>query len=177
MKGIFIQGGIKNHNGRIYPVSEIRKAVDSINEKIKNGFSVPGELDHPTELTIHLNNISHDIKEMWMEGNNGCGKLKVLPTPSGNIMRTLLESGIKLGVSSRGSGTVADDGAVSDFECITIDAVMNSSAPSAYPRPIYEQLMNHKNGNHIYDLAESVRYDAIAQKHLKKILLNWVNDL
>jgi hypothetical protein len=177
MKGIFIQGGIKNHNGRIYPVSEIRNAVDTINNKIRAGFSVPGELDHPQELQIHLNNVSHDIKEMWMDGPNGYGKLKVLPTPSGNIMRTLLESGIKLGVSSRGSGEVGDNGEVSGFEMLTVDCVMNSSAPDAYPKPIYEQLMNKKYGHKIHDLAESVRHDPAAQKHLKKILLNWVDSL
>ena len=99
MKGIFIQGGIRNHNGRVYPVNEIRKAVEQINESIKKDSGVLGECDHPQELQIHLDRVSHKITEMWMDGGNGYGKLQILPTPCGNIVKTLLECGVKLGVS------------------------------------------------------------------------------
>lgn len=177
MKGIFIQGGIRNHNGRVYPVNEIRKAVEGINEAIKKDSGVLGECDHPQELQIHLDRVSHKITEMWMDGGNGYGKLQILPTPCGNIVKTLLDCGIKLGVSSRGSGNVNDDGEVSDFEMLTVDIVAKPSAPNAYPIPMYEAFMHRRNGNTIYDLAESVRFDPKAQKHLKKILLTWVDDL
>ena len=177
MKGIFIQGGIRNHNGRVYPVNEIRKAVEQINDSIKKDDGVLGECDHPQELQIHLDRVSHKITEMWMDGANGFGKLQILPTPCGNIVRTLLECGVKLGVSSRGSGNVDDNGEVSDFDMLTVDIVAKPSAPSAYPVPMYEAIMNRKHGHKIHEMAEAVKHDASAQKHLKKILTSWIDEL
>ena len=177
MKGIFIQGDIRNHNGRIYPVREIRKAVNQLNESIKQDSGVLGECDHPQELQIHLDRVSHKITEMWMDGANGYGKLQILPTPHGQIINTLLTNGVKLGVSSRGSGNVDDNGEVSDFDMLTVDIVAKPSAPQAYPTPMYEAIMNRKYGYKTYELAEAVRTDAAAQKHLTKILLNWVDEL
>lgn len=176
MQGIFIQGGVKNHNERIYPVHEINKAVDNINKKLHEGYSVCGEIDHPEELTINLDRITHKIVKMWMDGAAGLGKLEVLPTPQGNLIRTLIESDVKLGVSSRGVGNVDDRGHVSDFEIITVDIVMNPSAPQAYPKPVYESL-NARRGRIIGDLAEAVSHDPKAQKHLHRELLTWINDL
>lgn len=177
MKGIFVQGGIRNQNGRIYPVSEIRKAVNAINECIKQDSAVLGEADHPEALQIHLDRVSHKITEMWMEGNDGYGKLQVLPTPCGNIVKTLLECGVKLGVSSRGSGNVNASGEVSDFDMLTVDIVAKPSAPNAYPVPMYEAIMNRKHGYKIHELAETMKFDASAQKHLKNILTSWINEL
>jgi hypothetical protein len=175
MKGIFIQGGTKNHNQRIYPVNEIAKAVEDINNSLKHG-DILGELDHPEELNINLDRVSHMITEMYMDGPNGIGKLKILETPHGNIARTLLESGVRLGVSSRGSGNVNESGSVSDFEMITVDIVARPSAPQAYPVPVYETY-NHKRGTIIKDLAESMRNDKKAQEYLKKELINFINSL
>src|ERR1039458_4003499 len=122
MKGIFIQGDVRNHNNRTYPVHEIRSAVDSLNKLIEENIPVFGQLDHPDDLKISLDRVSHVITSMWMEGSNGLGKLKVLPTPMGHIIRSILESNVKLGVSSRGSGNVNEStGQVSEFEIITID--------------------------------------------------------
>lgn len=177
MRGIFIQGGLRNHNGRVYPLNEIRKAVEQINESIKQDSGVLGECDHPQELQIHLDRVSHKITDMWMDGQNGYGKLQILPTPCGQIVRTLLESGQKLGVSSRGSGNVNDDGEVSDFDMLTVDIVAKPSAPNAYPVPMYEAIMNRKHGYKTHELAEAVKHDASAQKHLTKILLSWVDEL
>jgi hypothetical protein len=177
MEGIFIQGGIKNHNGRIYPVDQIRVAVDGMNQCISRDTGVPGELDHPSELQIHLDRVSHQITKMWMDGPNGIGKLKILPTPCGQIAKTLLESGVKLGVSSRGSGNVDNVGNVSDFEMLTVDIVAKPSAPSAYPVPVYEAMYHKRFGNNIKDLAESVRHDGLAQAYLTRTLLRWVNEL
>jgi hypothetical protein len=175
MKGIFIQGGVKNHNQRIYPVNEIQRAVNELSQQLIENNTIFGECDHPPELNINLERVSHMITEMYMDGNNGVGKLKILPTPMGNIVRTLLESGGKLGVSSRGSGNV-DNGNVSDFEIVTVDIVARPSAPQAYPVPVYET-RNGKRGKIVEDLAESVRHDPKAQKHLKKELLSWFDNL
>jgi len=176
MSGVFIQGGVRNLNQRVYPVREISKAVDNINDILAKGESVLGELDHPEELTINLDRASHMITKMWMDGNTGMGKLKLIPTPVGEIARIMLESGVKLGVSSRGSGNVNDNGEVSDFEIITVDIVARPSAPNAYPKPVYEAL-NSRRGAVIEDLARAVSNDPKAQKHLHKELLTWINNL
>ena len=179
MKGICIQGGIKNANQRVYPVNEIGKAVKTLNDQIGSGYSVLGEVDHPDDLKINLDRVSHMIENMWMDGPNGYGKLKILPTPMGQLVKTMLESGVKLGVSSRGSGNISEygSGEVSDFEIITVDVVAQPSAPGAYPTPIYEHLMNTKGGNMAKGLAAEVRNDAKAQKFLKEALTNIIKDL
>ena len=179
MKGICIQGGIKNANQRTYPVQEIAKATKTLNDQIRSGYSVLGEVDHPDDLKINLDRVSHMITEMWMDGPNGYGKMKILPTPMGQLVKTMLESGVKLGVSSRGSGNMSEygNGEVSDFEIITVDVVAQPSAPGAYPTPIYEHLMNTKGGNMAKGLAAEVRNDAKAQKFLKEALTNIIKDL
>jgi hypothetical protein len=176
MSGVFIQGGVRNLNQRVYPVREITKAVENVNDILTKGESVLGELDHPEELTINLDRVSHMITKMWMDGNTGMGKLQILPTPHGEITRTMLESGVKLGVSSRGSGNVNDSGEVSDFEIITVDIVARPSAPNAYPKPVYEA-RNSRRGAVIEDLARAVSNDPKAQKHLHKELLMWIENL
>jgi hypothetical protein len=116
---------------------------------------------------------------MWMDGPNGYGKLKILPTPMGQLIKTMLESGVKLGVSSRGSGNVSDDGSneVSDFEIITVDMVAQPSAPGAYPTPIYEHLMNNRGGYNAFRIAKEVKGDPMAQKYLKESLLGIISNL
>ena len=177
LQGCFIQGDVRNQNQRIYPVSEISKAVGSIMEQIKNGDSVLGECDHPEELTINIDRVSHMITEMSMHGADGVGKMKVLPTPCGNIIKTLIENGVKLGVSSRGSGNVNDNGYVSDFEIVTVDIVARPSAPGAYPQAVYEALGWKRNGNNVRDLAEAVTHDPKAQKYLTKAAIDWIKNL
>ena len=179
MKGICIQGGVRNANQRVYPVNEIGRAVKTLSEQIEGGYSVLGEVDHPEGLNINLDRVSHMISECWMDGPNGYGKLKILPTPMGNLVRTMLESGVKLGVSSRGSGNVSEDGSgnVSDFEIITVDVVAQPSAPGAYPTPIYEHLMNARGGDKAYELAQATKHDTKAQKYLKESLINIISRL
>lgn len=178
MKGICIQGGVKNANQRVYPVSEIQTAVTTLNEQINQGNSVLGEVDHPDDLKINLDRVSHMVTEMWMDGPNGYGKLKVLPTPMGNLVKTMLESGVKLGVSSRGSGNVREaSGDVSDFEIVTIDVVAQPSAPDAYPTAIYEGLLNMKGGHRVLEAAAEVRENQKAQKYLKDSILRLIKDL
>ena len=178
MKGIFIQGGVKNHNERVYPVNEIEKAVGTLNEQIKGGYSVLGEVDHPDDLKINLDRVSHMIIDMWMDGPNGFGKLRVLPTPMGVLVTTMLESGVKLGVSSRGSGNVSEgDGKVSDFEIVTVDVVAQPSAPNAYPTAIYEGLMNMRGGSKVFEMAREASADQKVQKYLKEAVKGLIKDL
>ena len=177
LKGICIQGGVRNANQRVYPVSEISRAVNTLNDQIGGGYSVLGEVDHPEGLNINLDRVSHMIKEMWMDGPNGYGKLKILPTPMGQLVKTMLESGVKLGVSSRGSGNVNEDNNVSDFEIITVDIVAQPSAPGAYPTPIYEHLLNTRGGLQAFNTAREVQGDAKAQKYLKESLVNIIQGL
>lgn len=179
MKGICIQGGVRNANQRVYPVNEISRAVTTLNDQIAGGYSVLGEVDHPEGLNINLDRVSHMITEMWMDGPNGYGKLKILPTPMGQLVRTMLESGVKLGVSSRGSGNVSEDGQniVSEFEIITVDVVAQPSAPGAYPTPIYEHLMNTRGGYKALLTSKEVQGDKKAQKYIAESLLNIISRL
>ena len=178
MKGICIQGGVKNANKRVYPVNEIQDAVSTLNEQINQGMSVLGEVDHPDDLKINLDRVSHMVTEMWMDGPNGYGKMKVLPTPMGNLVKTMLESGVKLGVSSRGSGNVKESsGDVSEFEIVTIDVVAQPSAPDAYPTAIYEGLLNMRGGHRMLEVAAEVRENQKAQKYLKEGILRLIKDL
>ena len=177
MKGIFIQGAKQNHNGRVYPINEISRAVESIKSRLEQGYSVLGEADHPDDLQVNIDRVSHMITDMWMEGENGIGKLKLIPTPMGNIIKTLLESGVKLGVSSRGSGNVTESGKVSDFEIVTVDVVAQPSAPDAYPTAIYERVMGSRRRAALMDVAYAATYDRSAQKHLENEVRRFIQNL
>ena len=178
MKGICIQGGVENANKRVYPVSEITNAVTTINEQIKEGNSVLGEVDHPDDLKINLDRVSHMIESMWMDGPNGYGKLKILETPMGQLVKTMINGGVKLGVSSRGSGNVNESsGQVADFEIVTVDVVAQPSAPNAYPVAIYEGLLNMRGGHKVLDMAREASGDAKVQKYLKEEMIRLIRDL
>jgi len=177
MSGIFIQGDKKNFNERVYPMNEISRAVESIKQRLKEGYSVLGEADHPDDLQVNIDRVSHMITEMWMDGSDGYGKLKIIPTPMGNIIKTLLESGVKLGVSSRGSGNVGSNGQVSEFEIVTVDVVAQPSAPDAYPTAIYERVMQDRRRAALMDVAYAVNHDRSAQKHLQTEVLRFIENL
>jgi|TARA_R110000803_G_scaffold205638_2_gene272460 hypothetical protein len=178
MKGICIQGNVKNANQRVYPTFEISKAVQKVSDQIAGGSSVLGEVDHPEDLKINLDRVSHMITSMWMDGHNGVGKLKILPTPMGKLVETMLQSGVKLGVSSRGSGNVDEaSGNVSEFDIITVDVVAQPSAPNAYPTPIYEGLLNMRHGHKLLGIAKAAREDSRVQKHLKEGVISLIRDL
>ena len=177
LNGICIQGDIKNQNQRVYPSSEIARAVKTVNDQIAGGYSVLGEVDHPEDLRINLDRVSHMITKMWMDGPNGYGKLKLLPTPMGQLIQTMLESGVKLGVSSRGSGDVDGDGKVKGFEIITVDVVAQPSAPGAYPTPVYEGLMNTKGGYQAFRIAQEVQGDPKAQQYIAESLKKIISGL
>lgn len=179
MKGIFIQGDTRNQNQRVYPGREIARAVKTVNDQLAGNYTILGELDHPDDLKINLDRVSHMITEMWMNGSDGYGKLKILPTPMGELVRAMITSGVKLGVSSRGSGNVKEDGSgeVSDFEIITVDVVANPSAPAAYPVPIYEHFMNTPGGYKAVKVATEAQGDPRVQKYIKEHLLRIIGGL
>ena len=142
MSGLFIQGEVKNQNGRVYPKEEIQTAVESIGKRIQTGETVLGELDHPAELQINLDRVSHMITDMRCEGADGFGKLKILDTPMGKIVKGLLDGGVQLGVSTRGMGSLEQqNGAMvvkDDFVLSTVDIVQDPSAPDAFVNGIME---------------------------------------
>lgn len=177
LNGICIQGDIRNANQRVYSSQEIGRAVKTLNEQISGGYSVLGEVDHPQDLKINLDRVSHMITKMWMDGPNGYGKLKIIPTPMGQLIETMLKSGVKLGVSSRGSGDVDSSGNVRDFEIITVDIVAQPSAPGAYPTPVYEHLMNNTGGYQAFKIAQEVKGDPQAQRYIAESLKKIISGL
>jgi len=170
LNGILMQADVRNGNKRVYPLEEISRAVDLIQQRISEGHYIMGELNHPDSLSIDLSRVSHAITEIKMDGANAVGKCKLLNTPMGNIAKGLLEGGIKLGVSSRGTGNVTNEGYVSDFNFVTVDIVATPSAPNAYPNMIKEAQENQK----ILTLAEAVVNDKTAQKHLQKEIFKFI---
>ena len=177
LSGCFMESEVRNRNGRIYPLSEMQAAVHKLNESIKNDGGIFGELDHPNSLTISSDRISHVITDIRLEGNQVFGRAKILPTPMGQIAKVLIsESGVKMGVSSRGAGDVNESGIVSGFNLITIDIVTQPSCQSAYPTSIYESLDDSIKGRRILSLAEQIQEDKDAQKHLVMEVKRWLTN-
>jgi len=160
--GPFLQGRIKNRNGRIYPVSMLEKAIDSFKKEKMRGVGVGGELNHPqSSIQVDLERVSHYISELYMEGDNGMGKAKIATTPMGEIARSLINDGMVLGVSTRGVGklnkTAEGDDLVSDFELVTIDIVSDPSAPNAFVEAVMEGLEYYiDNGSSEIKLATTI---------------------
>ena len=179
IEGVFLQGNIKNRNGRMYPMQTLAKEVQRYNESNVVTGRALGELGHPDGPTVNLERVSHMITSLQPDGKNFIGEAKVMDTPYGKIVKNLIDEGAKLGVSSRGSGNVKEDGSgeVSDFEIITVDVVAQPSAPGAYPTPIYEHLMNTRGGYKAYELAQATKEDQKAQKYLKESLINIISRL
>ena len=178
LKGIFMESEQKNRNGRIYKKNEIATAVQKVNESAKAGKHILGQLDHPQDLEVRLENVSHKILEMSMEGNNAIGKAEILDkTPKGQIAISLIESGIQLGVSSRGSGSVNEDtNIVEGFSFVTVDLVASPSAINAYPTSVMEAIEMYKRGYIVNDLAEAVLHDDAAQKYFQEEIIKFVKE-
>jgi len=173
LSGIMMQADLVNGNGRKYPLAEISKAVETASKRITEGHYILGELNHPDVLSINLANVSHAITEVRMDGANALGKMKLLNTPSGNIAKGLIEGGVRLGVSSRGTGNVNEGGSVSDFSFVTVDIVYQPSAPEAYPNVVQEAMGSKK----ILTLAEAMVHDPKAQKHFAKEIKTFLESL
>ena len=174
LNGVFMQAEIKNRNGRNYPLSEISKAVENAQQRIKETNGIFGELDHPQTLNINLDRISHVITEIKMVGNDAVGRCRLLGTPMGLIAQELVKSGVRIGVSSRGAGSVNESGGVSDFNFVTIDIVATPSAPGAMPNAVYESLEATLKGRQVLSLAEQVQHDEKAQRYFKKAFLQFL---
>lgn len=179
LSGVFMQADIRNRNNRVYPMREISEAVNNANLIIRETNGIFGELDHPQTLTINMDRVSHVITSLRMEGANAVGKMKILcgpsGTPCGNIAKALIESGVRIGVSSRGAGAVNESGEVNGFNFVTIDIVATPSAPGARPNSIYEALDANATGRRVLTLAEQMQQDEAAQKYFKAEIMRFVN--
>ena len=152
IEGIFMQGDIKNRNGRIYPSATLETEMERYNTEFIETKRALGELGHPDGPQINGDRVSHLITEMRRDGNDFYGKAKILSTPMGEIVKSLLDEGVKIGVSTRGLGSVkAGKGGVmevqSDFHLSTVDIVTDPSAPNAFVNGIME------NVEYYYDIA------------------------
>lgn len=174
LNGIMMQSGIKNRNGREYPLQEINSAVESAIQRIKEQNGIMGELDHPQTLQINLDRVSHVITELKMVGANACGKARLLDTPMGKIAQEFIRAGVRPGFSSRGAGNVNEGGGVTGFQFVTVDIVAQPSAPNAYPESVYEGLDRSKTGRNVLSLAEALREDPKAQKYFKDEVLKFL---
>ena len=171
--GVCQKAGTKNGNGRVYRSDTLQREVENYQNAIKERRSL-GELDHPDDSVINLKNASHLVTKMWWDGDNVMGKIEVLDTPSGKILKSLVKSGVKLGISSRGLGstkqekgqTIVED----DFQLICFDMVSEPSTPGAYLSPSrsaskvnmpssINMFINETKENKIDDLIESILRD------------------
>ena len=141
VEGILATAEVKNGNGRYYPKELWEREIDKYMESVKQNRAL-GELDHPESSIINLKNVSHNITEMWWDGDKVLGKIEILPTPSGNILKALIENNITVGVSSRGMGSLEDRGGVlevqDDFELLCWDFVSTPSNPGSYMQVVTE---------------------------------------
>jgi len=144
IRGVFMQSDVKNQNGRVYPYSVLKKEVKRYTSKFVNEGRALGELGHPMGPTINLDRVSHLITELNEDGKNFVGKAKIMDTPNGKIVKNLLSSGVRLGVSSRGLGTIKANKKTGvnevqkDFTLSTVDIVADPSAPAAFVDGIME---------------------------------------
>ena len=145
VKGVLQRADATNQNGRKYPKNILMREAQKYSDiNIKERRAL-GELDHPDSSIVNLNNVSHNITEMHWDGNDLCGTVEVLSTPSGNILKELFKCGIKLGISSRGLGSVKQLGeseveVQNDFELIAFDFVSNPSTHGAFLKPMHESI-------------------------------------
>jgi len=176
IKGIFMQSDIKNQNGRIYPFSVLKKQVKEFNNKFVKQDRALGELGHPAGPTVNLDRVSHIITELQEDGKNFIGKAKIIDTPNGKIVKNLLESGVRLGVSSRGLGSVKTNKegvneVQDDFVLSTVDIVSDPSAPDAFVNGIMEGKEFSLTGEIEYDIKNEIKKTVKARLEEKKIEL------
>lgn len=169
IEGIFMQGDIKNRNGRIYPAGVLQKEMKRYQKEYINEKRALGELGHPEGPTINGDRVSHLITDLRQEGSDFIGKAKILSTPMGEIVKTFIDEGIKIGVSTRGLGSVKSGkgGAMEvqeDFHLATVDIVTDPSAPSAFVNGIME------NRSYYYDIASSSWMPSEAEAVIEEIV-------
>jgi hypothetical protein len=184
IKGIFMQSDIQNQNGRVYPFSVLQKEVKNYNNKFVKESRALGELGHPSGPTINLDRVSHIITELYEDGKNFIGKAKIMNTPNGKIVKNLIESGVRLGVSSRGLGSVKSNRqgvneVQKDFVLSTVDIVSDPSAPEAFVNGIMEGREFSITGELEYDIRNEIRNTLSKKLDEKKIELfhSFINKL
>ena len=164
VEGILATAEVKNGNGRFYSKDIWERELDKYQEIIQNNRAI-GELDHPEDGIIHLDNVSHNIKSADWDGDHIIGKIEILPTPSGNILQALIDSGISIGVSSRGEGSVKQIGEVlevqDDFNLICWDFVSTPSNPGSYMSPMslnegIAALKNYDKYNRVNEIIKEI---------------------
>ena len=176
IKGIFMQSDIKNQNGRVYPFSVLKKQIKKFNENFVKKDRALGELGHPSGPTVNLDRVSHIITELQEDGKNFIGKAKIIDTPNGKIVKNLLESGVRLGVSSRGLGSVKTnkDGVnevQDDFVLSTVDIVSDPSAPDAFVNGIMEGREFSLTGEIEFNIKKEIEKTIKARLEEKKVEL------
>jgi|AntDeeMinimDraft_6_1070357.scaffolds.fasta_scaffold00979_4 hypothetical protein len=179
LQGVFMEAETRNRNGRIYDKKEMEKVVEQINDASKLNHHILGALDHPSTLEIKLEEVSHRLIEAKTHGNQIICKAEVLEsTPKGAILKSLLDSDITIGVSSRGSGSVNESsGRVSNFKFVTVDTVATPSCQNAWPETIKEHLDMYSRGDVITDLSEAITHDLMAQKYFEIEMMKFIRQL
>ena len=178
IEGVFMQGDIKNRNGRIYPMEILMKEVDRYNKEYIKQNRAYGELGHPQGPTINLERVSHMIKELYQDGSDVIGRAKIMTeTPMGKIVKNLMDEGAKLGVSSRGMGTLRQKNGVNevqnDFQLATAaDIVADPSAPNAFVQGIMEgvEWIQNVSGNWVSQYIEETQEEirSASKKNLQE---------
>ena len=153
VQGVLQRAGAKNQNGRVYPKHILQRECHRYQKEYIDQHRALGELDHPESQVVNLNNVSHNILKIWWKGNDLCGALQVLDTPSGKILKSLFKAGIKLGISSRGLGSVKElkEGLMEvqpDFELICWDVVSNPSTHGAFIAPVGGKQFQFESAGH-----------------------------
>ena len=165
VEGILATCEVKNGNGRYYSKDLWQREMDKYQEVINDNRAV-GELDHPESSVVNLKNVSHNITDTWWDGDNVMGKIEILPTPSGNILKSLIDNGITVGVSSRGMGSLKPMGEVQevqdDFELLCWDFVSTPSNPGSYMQLVKEGLEFSSKTK--YEKVNSIIYEILCSK-------------
>jgi len=175
IRGVFMQSDVKNQNGRVYPYSVLKKEVKRYTSKFVNEGRALGELGHPMGPTINLDRVSHLITELNEDGKNFVGKAKIMDTPNGKIVKNLLSSGVRLGVSSRGLGTIKANKKTGvnevqkDFTLSTVDIVADPSAPAAFVDGIMEGREFSATGELEYAIRNEIKNTATKELDKKKL--------
>ena len=172
VNGVLQRADAKNQNGRVYPEDVLKREAEKYMQNFVKQRRAMGELDHPESSVVNLKNVSHNIVDMGWDGKDLVGTVEILPTPSGNILRDLLQSGILLGISSRGLGSVKKDmreGAdvvQDDFDLIAFDFVSNPSTQGAFMYPqgkINESVEQHKTIINPYGNVERIIHNILSE--------------
>jgi hypothetical protein len=172
VNGVLQRADAKNQNGRVYPEEVLKREADKYMQNFVKQRRAMGELDHPESSVVNLKNVSHNIVDMGWDGKDLVGTVEILPTPSGNILRDLLQSGILLGISSRGLGSVkkdmreGTDVVQDDFDLIAFDFVSNPSTQGAFMYPqgkINESVEQHKTIINPYSNVERIIHNILSE--------------